>query len=75
MKNVIKEMIARAGGATSLARKMNEHLPPDRQITRQAVYYWLRAEKVTAELVLAAEKATGISRHDISPDLYPRDQG
>lgn len=28
-----------------------------------------------AEDVLAVEEATGISRHDLRPDIYPREQG
>lgn len=43
--------------------------------SQQLVSYWLRNEKaLPAEFVLAAERATGISRHDLRPDLYPRDE-
>lgn len=40
-------------------------------ITRAALYAWSRAP---AERVLAIEAATGVSRHDLRPDLYPRDE-
>lgn len=38
-------------------------------ISRNAVGKWKR---VPAERVLAIEAFTGISRHDLRPDLYPR---
>ena len=42
--------------------------------SQQNVSNWLRDEKsLPAEFVLAAERATGISRHDLRPDLYPRE--
>lgn len=39
--------------------------------TSQAVYQW--NDRVPAECVLSVEAATGISRHDLRPDLYPRE--
>ncbi len=40
---------------------------------RQSVIHdWLREERsLPAELVFAVEAATGISRHELRPDLYP----
>ena len=32
-----------------------------------------RARRASAEYVLAIEAATGVSRHDLRPDLYPRE--
>lgn len=42
---------------------------------RQSVIYgWLaQCRPLPAEFVLAVEAATGISRHVLRPDLYPRD--
>lgn len=42
---------------------------------RQSVVHdWLREEKqLPAEHVLAVEAATGVSRHDLRPDIYPRE--
>jgi DNA-binding transcriptional regulator YdaS (Cro superfamily) len=37
-------------------------------VTRAAVAKWSR---VPAERVLAVESVTGISRHDLRPDIYP----
>ena len=43
--------------------------------SQQLVSYWIRnAKALPAEHVLATEKATGISRHDLRPDLYPREE-
>lgn len=42
---------------------------------RQSVIFgWLRDSRpLPAEHVLAVEEATGISRHDLRPDIYPRE--
>jgi len=39
-------------------------------VTRVAVYKWLRARKIPAERVLRVEELTGISRHDLRPDVF-----
>jgi DNA-binding transcriptional regulator YdaS (Cro superfamily) len=49
-------------GNTALARA----LPGD--ITPQAVSQWKR---VPAERVLDVERATGVPRHELRPDIYP----
>lgn len=43
---------------------------------RQSVIFgWLRdARPLPAEHVLVIEEATGISRHDLRPDIYPRNE-
>ncbi|MFZ3485308.1 transcriptional regulator [Sphingomonas sp. 3-13AW] len=44
-------------------------------IAQPSVWKWLQAEKpLPAEHVLKVEEATGISRHDLRPDIYPRDR-
>lgn len=48
-----------AGGVTNLARQIG--------ITSQAISQW---DRVPAERVLAVETATGVSRHDLRPDIY-----
>lgn len=42
---------------------------------RQSVVHgWLRdARPIPAEYVLQVEAATGVSRHDLRPDIYPRE--
>lgn len=43
-------------------------------VTQPAVWKWVRLHKaLPAEHVLKVESATGVSRHDLRPDLYPRE--
>lgn len=43
--------------------------------SQAAVWYWLKNGKsLPGEYVLKAEVETGISRHDLRPDLYPREE-
>jgi len=37
----------------------------------QSIQDWLAVGRIPAERVLAVEKATGISRHVLRPDIYP----
>ena len=55
-----------AGGQKPLADKIGT--------TQSQVWYWLERSKrgVPAEFVLRIEKATGVSRHELRPDLYPK---
>jgi DNA-binding transcriptional regulator YdaS (Cro superfamily) len=62
MKNVA-EIIEQGGGCTQVARKLNLPL--------QTVHSWGLRNKVPAERVLEIERATGVPRHDIRPDIYP----
>lgn len=61
----IEQAVEAAGGSQALAEKLG--------IKRQAVEKWIKHERVPAERVLAIEVATGISRYELRPDLYPRD--
>lgn len=61
----LRQAIKAAGGQTALARAIGK--------TQGHVSQWLRREHVPAEEVLKIEAATGISRHDLRPDLYPRE--
>lgn len=58
--------IERAGGSQSaLARKVG--------VSPTAVWKWVQSSKrVPPNHVLAVEAATGVSRHDLNPDMYPR---
>ena len=43
--------------------------------SQQLVSYWVRKSRpMPAEFVLKTEEVTGISRHDLRPDIYPREQ-
>lgn len=50
------------GGSTGLARAIGAGITP------QAVSQW---KQVPAERVLSVERATGVSRERLRPDLYP----
>lgn len=54
--------IQKAGGGASLASSLN--------LTRQAIYQW---RLVPPQHVLEVERLSGVSRHDLRPDLYPRE--
>lgn len=60
MKEPIAKAIAASGSAVRLASGLG--------ITSQAVGQW---KKVPAERVLDVERITGVSRHELRPDLYP----
>ena len=42
-------------------------------IKPQAVQQWCSSGSVPAERVIQVESLTGISRHDLRPDIYPRE--
>lgn len=64
-KKALKEAIKAAGSQTKLAAAIGK--------TQGHVSNWLRRNYVPPEMVLPIEGATGISRHDLRPDLYPRE--
>lgn len=65
----LEKAIEIAGTQAELARRISR---PERPIKQQHVWNWLnRDEKVPAEVVLDIERETGVSRHDLRPDIYP----
>lgn len=59
--------IKAAGGQVALADKLG--------IRQNAVSNWIhKTKRIPAERVLAIEAATGVSRHELRPDLYPRER-
>lgn len=62
----IQRAIEIAGGPTALARQLG--MPRGRVTVTQ----WAR-RRLPAERVLAVEAASGVSRHELRPDLYPAD--
>jgi DNA-binding transcriptional regulator YdaS (Cro superfamily) len=57
--------VTRIGSQAALARLCDVKQP--------SVWHWLNESKqLPAEHVLKVEAATGVSRHDLRPDLYPR---
>ena len=58
--------VERAGSQSAFGRRTGAK--------QQNVSNWLKKhELLPAEYVLAAERETGVSRHDLRPDLYPRE--
>ena len=64
-KQALTEALRQAGSRNALARAVG--------VSGQAIQKWRK--KVPAERVLAVEAATGVSRHDLRPDIYPRETG
>ena len=64
MGTYLEQAIAVAGGQSALARAIG--------VAQQNVHGWLRKSggRVPAEHVLAIERATGVSRHDLRPDVF-----
>lgn len=65
-QKALQALIEKAGSQSELARALG--------ITNTSVWKWVRfARPITAEYVLKAEELFGVSRHDLRPDLYPRE--
>ena len=58
----LKRAIEAVGGLAGLAGPLG--------VTPQAISQW---DEVPPLRVIAVERVSGISRHDLRPDLYPRD--
>ena len=63
--SAIQRAAAAVGGQSALARAVN--------VAPQAVQKWCATGNVPAERVIPVEAISGVSRHDLRPDLYPRD--
>lgn len=60
------EAVNAAGSRAELARRCG--------CSTTAVWKWTQsAKRVSAEYVLRVEAATGVSRHALRPDIYPRE--
>jgi DNA-binding transcriptional regulator YdaS (Cro superfamily) len=59
----IQSAIAAAGSQSELARRCG--------VKQGHVWKWLKSGRVPPTRVLAVEAATGISRHELRPDIYP----
>jgi Uma2 family endonuclease/DNA-binding transcriptional regulator YdaS (Cro superfamily) len=62
-KSALKKAVETAGGQTALAELIGS--------TQGHVSKWLERNYVPPEFVLTIERATGISRHELRPDIYP----
>jgi DNA-binding transcriptional regulator YdaS (Cro superfamily) len=58
--------VAHVGSQAALARVLS--------VSQPSVWKWInRGKPLPGEHVLLVEKETGVSRHDLRPDLYPRE--
>lgn len=64
MTNVVEKAVSGAGGIAKLAAALG--------IRHQSIYSW---RDIPALRVLDIERATGIPRHELRPDLYPAPAG
>jgi DNA-binding transcriptional regulator YdaS (Cro superfamily) len=66
-KDALRRAINIAGGQIALGKEIGAG--------QTKVSFWLNGSKkgVAAGYVLPIEKATGVSRHDLRPDIYPRE--
>lgn len=62
----LKGAVEQMGGQSATARLL--------KVSQAAVWKWLDEGKMLpAEHVLTLEAATKVSRHDLRPDIYPRE--
>lgn len=64
MEKCCEEAKSKAGGPAALARALEER---GEKITSQAVSQW---KLIPPDKVLNVEAITGISRHDLRPDIF-----
>lgn len=60
----LEKAVDAAGNASILARRLG--------VKRQSVQQWKK--QIPAERVLEIERLTGVSRHELRPDLYPENE-
>lgn len=64
----LERAVELAGGQSALARAIGK--------SQSHIWHWLKvAKRVPAEAAVAIEKATGVSRKDLRPDLYVEGMG
>lgn len=59
----IEKAVQVSGSQSALARSVN--------VTPQAVQQWVKSGRVSHKKVIAVEAATGVSREELRPDMYP----
>ena len=60
--SAIHRAVEIAGSQTKLARKIG--------VRQSDVWTWLQGRPVKADKVIAIEAATGVSRHELRPDIF-----
>lgn len=64
MREALERAKTKTNGATGLAQRLSEAGSP---ITSQAISQWKR---VPAERAIEVEAITGVSRHELRPDVF-----
>lgn len=65
--SALAKAVRKAGSQSAFGRMIGRR--------QSSVHDWLRDKKpLPAEFVLKVEAETGISRHDLRPDIYPREE-
>lgn len=65
-KTPLERAVEKAGSQSAFARLLG--------VSQPSVWAWIKGRKLLpAEHVLKVEAETGISRHDLRPDIYPRE--
>jgi DNA-binding transcriptional regulator YdaS (Cro superfamily) len=69
--DALKRAVDTAGSQAKFAERLSAF--SEKPVAQAHVWYWLRKlQKAPPNQVLAIEAATGISRHELRPDIYPR---
>lgn len=63
VRDAIQTAIEKAGGGAAVGRALG--------LTRQAIYQWT---EIPPQHVLKLEEISGVPRHELRPDLYPKDR-
>jgi DNA-binding transcriptional regulator YdaS (Cro superfamily) len=66
LHEVFRDVVATAGGQSAFARAVGTS-------QQRVSYRLLRGMGVPVELVLKTERAFGVSRHLLRPDIYPEE--
>ena len=67
-KAALDKAVKESGGQTALANRLSEIM--GRTVKAQNVQHWQK-HKLPAEWVIRVEQASGVSRHELRPDIYP----
>jgi DNA-binding transcriptional regulator YdaS (Cro superfamily) len=65
MKQALKQAVTIAGSSKLLGEGIG--------VTAERVRMWLHRDNLPAEYVIAIERITGVSRHELRPDIYPKE--
>ena len=65
MKDALEKAIATAGSATKLGQAIG--------VSGDRVRMWKHRHSLPVQFVLKIERATGVSRHELRPDIYPKE--